>query len=145
MLFDLVVDVLLDDTLRLGRGFRDVYELLIVALPGVCREQLFRKARTTGRDGLLDIRDDAGHLVLRAQLGGADTLRLRENRGEEAIEREENTRRHAGKEHQPKHGIPEDDADDLDVRTNDVARCIKREERDEQQARSEHQKFVAGG
>ncbi len=142
-IFDLTVHIAFDSAFRLPGSLSDAVELMLVILPGFRREQFLRLAGKTARDRLFNVGDDAGDLVLGAKLGSPHALRLREDRREKAVEREEDARRHASEEHDPQHRIADDDADDLDVGSDQVAGGVEREQRHQQKTRAEHQELVA--
>ncbi len=140
---DLLVEVALDLTLRALCGFGELGQVLVVGLPSGARKQRLRLVRAAPVDGLADVGDDAGDLVLSAQLGGAHALRLREDRRKERVEGEEHRRRHAGEEHHPQHGILENDARALQVGLDDVARRVDDDEGEDEQSDDGEQKLVA--
>ncbi len=118
--FDLVVEVFLDLPRRALRGGGELVELGVIGAPAFALEQRFRLHELLTCNGIPDVGDDAGHLVLRAHLGDALALVLREHGVEAAVEGEEHRRRHAGEEHHPQHGILGDDAQRLRIGRDDV-------------------------
>ena len=113
--FGLIIQIALDIAFTFLGALGKRGELRVIGVPALGDEQLFRGGQLPVADGLANVGNDAGHLVLSTKFGSARALTLRKDGREQAVEREKYRRDHASEKHHPEHGILEDDARRLEV------------------------------